>query len=210
MRKQTYWLWMISNVLLALLVTGCGTAEPSPTVTSPSPTTIPVTKVTTTSTPVPPTAEASAPTPVAPVYIGVDIAAANLQVEVPESWTRLEPDWVWAPEQESELRLGVKWEDLNPPQEPEAVLLPDNAQIVATSEVELAMGSGRRFLMNIYGPTVDGSDEEAPVETVQIHVLVIQSGEVRRGYDFYAVAPDEEALSEVEPRLQHLIETATL
>jgi hypothetical protein len=162
-------------------------------------------------TPVPatPAEESSEPTPTLPAYVSVDIPAAGLQVEVPAGWTRLEPDWVWAPEAESELRVGVKWEDLNPPQEPEAALLPEDAQIIETSEVDLSIGAGRRFLMSRYGPAVEGGDEQAPVESVHIHVLVTQTGDVRRGFDFYAIAPDENTLPEVKSVLEHLLETIT-
>ncbi|MGC9348128.1 MAG: hypothetical protein ACP5JG_08335 [Anaerolineae bacterium] len=195
-------------VLAIVVLAGCGpngdeTAEPEPTATSepqaaPSATPSPV-------------VEEPTPTSELPTFTTVELPDAGLTFEIPESWVRLDEGTVWAPSQDAAIRVGFKWSELNPPQEPEAVLLPENAQIVSSEQVETSIGNGRRFLVSVYAPATEGGDDDAVVASVETHVLVIISDQdTRRGYDFYAAADSEERLPEAQLVLDRVLATASL
>jgi hypothetical protein len=95
--------------------------------------------------------------------------------------------------------------------EPEAALLPNHAQVLASEQVTLSWGQGRRIVLEVYAPAAQGADVKAPVESVQVHTLVVvdQDG-ARRGYDLYAVGGTAEELAGLEPLLTHVLETSTL
>ncbi|MEJ2735001.1 MAG: hypothetical protein P8189_15780 [Anaerolineae bacterium] len=141
----------------------------------------------------------------------VDILTTGLSVEVPDGWQRLEPNWVWTPDPAGGLRLGVTWVDLTPPQEPEAALLPQNAQIVQSEPVELSWGSGRTFTVEVYGPAAEGSATQAPVQSVETHVIVVaQIGDTRRAFDLFASAPTAAELDTLAPALQDMLDSSAL
>lgn len=143
-------------------------------------------------------------------YRKVTVPEVGVAFDVPADWQRLAPEFAWAPAVESDLRLGVNGTQLEPPMEPEAVLLPNHARIVASDAVNLGWADGRRFTLEVYGPAAERADEKAPIESVQIHVLVVvvRGGE-RLGVDFYASAPSADALVELEPALTKMLETAS-
>jgi hypothetical protein len=151
------------------------------------------------------------PLPGQETYQRVEIADTGLSLELPAGWLRLDPEWAWMPAEGSDLRLGVNWIDLQPPMEPEAALLPNHAQVLSSEQVTLSWGQGRRVVLEVYAPAAQGADVKAPVESVQIHVLVVvdQDG-ARRGYDFYAIGGTAEELAGLEPLLAHVLETSTL
>jgi len=124
-------------------------------------------------------APTSSPTP-APVCQEVNILEAGLVFEVPASWQRLEPEWVWALNSDNSLRLGLNWMDVQPPQEVEAALLPTPSQVVQSEPVELGWASGRRFTIEVYAPVAQGGDTRAPVQSVETHVIVVVSLEGTR------------------------------
>jgi hypothetical protein len=169
---------------------------------------------TATAAPASPTAEPVAPTaapgaPLAPgAFQAVVAPELGLAFEVPSGWSRLDPELAWMPDGTPDVRLGFNWLEIQPPMEPEAVLLPDNAQILQAEPVALAWDSGRRFTLEVYGPVAEG---KAPVESVETHVLIVisQAG-TRYGLDFYGVAPNAERLLDLEPALQHMLQSATL
>ncbi len=137
-------------------------------------------------------------------YTRVAIAEAALAVEIPAGWLRLEPDWVWTPSEGSELRVGVKWADLQPPQEIEAAMLPVPAVVLSSQPVTANWGDGRWFTVAVYGT---GNS----FQTVEAHVLfVLQQNGVRRALDLYAVAPDEAQLAAQQPVLQRMLTSARL
>jgi hypothetical protein len=76
-------------------------------------------------------------------YTRIEITEASLSAEIPAGWLHLEPEWIWTPSEDSPLRLGIKWIDLTPPQEAEAVLLPQPAQVIDSQEMALSWGDGR-------------------------------------------------------------------
>jgi len=150
------------------------------------------------------TPETATPT----AYRLVEIPEAGMRFEIPAGWVQLTPETVWTPEDDNDLRIGFTWTTLGPPVELEAALLPNHAQIVASEPLALGWGDGRSFTLEVYGTASPGG-EQAPVEAVEIHALIVLSvnGE-RRGFDFYASAPTVEQLVEIEPVLTRVLETA--
>jgi hypothetical protein len=141
----------------------------------------------------------------------VEIPQVGLSFEMPADWQRIESEWAWAPGSESALRLGVNGVGLEPPMEPEAVLLPNHAQILDAVPIQLAWGEGRRFLLERYAPAAesDGAEVKAPIEAVEMHALsVIELDGESLGLDLYASAPTAEALAGMEPLFQHVVGTA--
>jgi hypothetical protein len=142
-------------------------------------------------------------------YQRVNVAQAGLSLEVPVEWGQVEPG-VWAAPGDDGSRLGVQWANLQPPQEPEAALLPQPAQVIESGPVQLAWGSGRWFVVEVYGEAVQGQGR-APVEAVEIHTLiVVERNGARRAYDVYASAPTREQLLILEPVLDHALESVVL
>lgn len=140
-------------------------------------------------------------TPGEPSYQQVLVPEIGLAFDAPADWRRLEPEMAWTPEMGSEVRLGFDWMELEPPMELEAAMLPSPAQIVDSRPVDLGWVEGRRFTLDVY----------APEESFQMHVLcTLNRGGKRLGLDFYAVALSPEALQELEPLLQHVLDTAQL
>lgn len=140
-------------------------------------------------------------------YHPVQIGDSGLSVEVPDGWLQLGPEWVWTPAADSALRLGVQWADLNPPAEPEAVLLPQPAQVLSSEPIDLNWATGRTVRLEVYGPS---EGEKAPVVSVEEHTLIqITADGARRVFDLYASAPDEASLQELLPLLQQMRETST-
>jgi len=164
-----------------------------------SPTEIPATDV-------PPTA---APQDAALIYQTVLVSPADLRVEIPEEWVSEGAGDVWTPAPGDARRVGVSRANLAPPEEAEAVLLPENAQVLESEAVETPLGTGRSFTMEIYGATPQADDAKADVASVEMHILiVVTTDDQRTGYDFYAVAPTTDALDTVLPVLAHIVETA--
>ena len=106
---------------------------------------------------------------------------------------------------------GLKAYALGSPEvEPEAVLLPQPAQVLDAQPVELAWGSGRRFTMEVYGEAEEGTGQ-APVESVETHVLVVMEQEgTRWAIDVYASAPSAGQLAEMEDVLQRALASVAL
>jgi hypothetical protein len=141
------------------------------------------------------------------IYQEMVLPEAGLTFEVPEHWTRLDPEIAWAPP-ELDMRVGFAWQDLQPPMEPEAVMLPGNAQILDSRPVSRNWAEGRSITLEVYTSAAQGG--EAAVESVETHILiVVERQERRRVYDFYASAPTDEALEGVRGVLWHMFNSAT-
>ncbi len=149
-----------------------------------------------------------------PSYQPVFVPELGLTFDAPADWPQLEGEMAWMPEvgeAGDELRLAFNWMELEPPVELEAAMLPQRAQIIDSSPVDLGWTGGRRFTLEAYAPEGGNGDAQSPVESFQTHTLVtLEQGEKRLGLDFYAVAPSAEALQEVEPLLQRMLDTARL
>lgn len=142
-------------------------------------------------------------------YERVQVAGAGLSLEVPCGWTQVEAG-TWAASEDEALRLGVRWADLEPPQEAEAALLPQPAQVLDAEPVELTWGSGRRFTVEVYGQAVEGAGQ-APVEAVETHVLVVVERDgARRAIDVYAGAPSAGELAGLESVLERALASVVL
>jgi hypothetical protein len=158
--------------------------------------------------------EATEPPPIQEMrFQTVEIPQVGLSFEVPADWQRLEPEWVWAPSPGSAVHLGVNGVELEPPMEPEAVLLPNHAQILDSEPIHLSWGEGRRFLLERYGPAAESEGEErkAPVEAVELHIVsIIEQRDDSLALNLYASAPTMEDLAQIEPLFQHVWGTATM
>ena len=142
-------------------------------------------------------------------YVRVHLTDVGMSFEVPADWIE-GPSTVWTAAGDDSLRLGVKWVDLQPPQEPEAALLPQPAQILESESVALTWGSGRRFTLEVYGEAVEGGGQ-APVESVETHVLVvIERKGGRRAFDVYVSARNAEQLAGLEDVLAHALASVVL
>jgi len=213
-------------VLSAVLLTvGCGVlpqnAEvPSdaalPTETAPAatvlppdtPATDPASPTETPATDVPPT---TIPLAEDLTYQVVLISPGDLQVEIPDSWVSEGMEALWMPSSGDVRSVGVSHANLVPPTEAEAVLLPENAQVLDSEAVQIPLGTGRQFKLEVYGATPQGEDAKADVASVEMHILVVvTTDDQRTGYDFYASAPTAEGLDAVLPVLSHMVETAKL
>jgi hypothetical protein len=195
----------------ALLLSGCGLIPQSGQgVETPPTPTLAVVEPTPEAVDPTPTAPAP-PEPETPTTVVVEIPDWGLSFEVPSDWTHLEPEWRWAPEAGSELGVGVHWMTLEPPQEPEAVMLPAPSEVVSSEPVELSFGAGRWVVLNVFAAGGEGEEEVGPIASVEAHVLVVVSrGGVRQAYGFFASAPDHDGLEMLEPVLKQMVETAIL
>lgn len=82
-------------------------------------------------------------------YQSVEITEARLTIQVPSSWQQLSPEWAWTPLDGTERRVGLKWVDLQPPLEAEAVMLPNHSQVLRSEPVELGWATGRRITLEV-------------------------------------------------------------
>ncbi|MBC7334652.1 MAG: VCBS repeat-containing protein [Clostridia bacterium] len=143
-------------------------------------------------------------------YTRVDLTEAGLSLEIPTAWTQIDAA-TWVSPEDDAMRLGVRWAILEPPQEPEAVLLPTPSQIIHSEPVELSWASGRSFTVEVYAPAAQGGDTQAPVQSVETHMLIVVSlGDTRRAFDFFASGQTAEQLNILAPSLQHMLETSIL
>jgi hypothetical protein len=141
-------------------------------------------------------------------FARIVIAEAGLSTEIPAGWLRPGPAWDWIPSENSAVHLGITWADLTPPQEAEAVLLPQPAQILDSEEITLTWGSGRLFTVEVYAPASEGK-AAATRRSVEMHaIVVVAQGGVRRAFDLYATAPDETALGAQEALLLQMLDSS--
>jgi hypothetical protein len=137
------------------------------------------------------------------------VSEARLSLEVPAAWMPVEPG-TWAAPDDEALRLGVRWADLEPPQEPEAAMLPKPAQILESWPVELSWGSGRWFTMEVYEEAEEGAGQ-APVKAVEYHVLVVVDRDGgRRAIDVYASAPTGDQLAGLDAAFERAMRSVVL
>ncbi len=144
-------------------------------------------------------------------YQAVTIPEAGLVLEVPVSWEQRAPQWAWEPLGNQGQQVGVKWLDVQPPQEVEAALLPTPSQIVESEEVDLAWAKGRSFTLEVYGPTTESGDSKAPIVAMEQHVIVVvEQDSGRRAYDFYASAKTAEQLAVVKPVFHQMLASTNM
>jgi hypothetical protein len=145
-------------------------------------------------------------------YGPVAIPELGLTLEVPQGAARLEPLYEWAVVDVPEGRLGFSYTKFEPPMGPEAVL-PGPSVSLGSEPVSFPWGEGRYYLVEVYGeaPPADEGETQAPVESVEKHIVVTSEVEGKRYFlDFYAGAPTAEGLAAIEPLLQRVVESVTL
>lgn len=187
---------LVIAIVAGFILGACAAQEPAPVPTT-APTRDP---------------EAALPTePLAEVtYAEVELTGLSLTLEVPAFWQRLGLDWAWSPAEDGLPRVGVVWRDLQPPEEPEAVL-PSPSQVLDSEPIDLGWASGRRVTLEVYAPGPGTGDTQAPAQSVQAHVLlVVQDGSIRRAYDLFAAATSAADLEAIEPIFQHMLDTISV
>jgi Tol biopolymer transport system component len=181
-------MFVIASLLLVMAMMGCEAMTPADS-SVPSPHSQPV------------------------IYPRVTVAEAGLEIDAPSSWRRLEPGWAWVSTDGEGYCVGVNWADLEPPMEPEAAMLPGPSLVLDSVPVDLGWASGQRLTAEVYAPAVSGggSDAAASVKAVERHtVVVVNQGDMRRAYDFYASAPNADVLSMLDPVLDAMVSSVKL
>ena len=142
-------------------------------------------------------------------YQREQLADAGLSLEVPVDWIAAGPG-VWTMPGGEGPFLGVKWIDVQPPQEPEAALLPQPAQIlesVRSSWLGVVVGVSSCWST---GEAVEG-EGQAPIDRIEAHVLVVVDwAGGRRAFDVYVSAFSAEQLAGTESELEHALATVVL
>ena len=131
-------------------------------------------------------------------YTRVEVTEASLRLEIPAGWIRPGPEWEWMPSEGGPVALGITWIDLVPPQEAEAALLPQPAQILESEPITLTWGQGRLFTVEVYAPASEGK-ASATMQSVEMHaIIVVPENGRQRAFDLYTSAPDHTALAAQE------------
>nr|MBN1229479.1 hypothetical protein [Anaerolineae bacterium] len=138
-------------------------------------------------------------------WAAVSIPEAGLDFEIPAGWFRLEPDWQWQATPDDTSLIGVRWADIDPPAEPEAIMLPDNAVMLDRVPVELDWTTAYRYTVEVYAEAEAG-DADPQVVSVEHHVLITITGDNgRRVIDCYAAATSADDLAVLEAVLDHMV-----
>jgi hypothetical protein len=174
---------LVGILLLAMLAVACGSGGvPAPTPTGPTAT---------------------------PREAGnrISIPEIGLTFEIPGGWQRQGHEWIWAPvsppASSEGQHIGVSWKEIRRGQEPEALLLPENAVMLdRTPGPEIAWGTVAAYRLQVMVPGGQGQ-----TQAVEMHVVVRG---MDKYYDFYASAPAGEQLAALEPVLQHMLASASL
>jgi hypothetical protein len=202
-----------TTTILILLLGACAPlpntpgTSPTPTLEHPSPTMQPSPQTPTVPLP---------PIPTVASYQRVAISEVGLSFQVPSGWDRLGSEWAWAPPGTGGQvgrgpAIGVNWDHLDPSEEAEAILLPWPSEVVESESVQLSWGDGRRFTLEVFAPTAGGDATRAPVISVQTHVLVVVAeGGGRLGFDIYATGETLDQLTQLDPFLEHMLDSSEL
>lgn len=138
----------------------------------------------------------------------IDVHEAGISFEIPANWQQPTEELRWIPEAGAESALGFTWLALDPPQEPEAALLPSPSQVLSSTEIDPGWGKGRSITLEVFGVAGAEDDTQAPVEAVQNHIIIIADQEQRKlAFDFFSTAPNMELLLELESALEGMLES---
>lgn len=150
-------------------------------------------------------------TPVIVVYEKYSIDGLGT-LDVPGDWvlTVEERGYAWSPPGRTAERVGVHWADLQPPAEPEAVLLPLGAEVVESSDLALpwAPANARRVRIRVLGTATPAAGGQAPVRAVETYILAVVPQETgRQAIGLYASAADAETLAQLDALLQQMAQS---
>ncbi|MFO7942988.1 MAG: GerMN domain-containing protein [Anaerolineales bacterium] len=141
----------------------------------------------------------------------ITIPSEGLQFEIPASWKKVEGAQAWNPEGNDKVYLGFHTEEIEPPAEVEAVMMPSalapspQAITQGREEISTNLGDAFRYTIHIVDPNAEG-EEPVGVET---HVIYIKTEEDSKiAYDFYLGAPDEKGINKYLPILLHTLDTS--
>ena len=142
-------------------------------------------------------------------YLSIAIQETGITFVVPVSWERIGDEWIWEPAGDQDQYVGVRWIDLQPPQEPEAALLPQPSQILNTEEIHLSGIAGRTFVLEVYDTASEGGSTKAEIQSVEKHAIVVVDFDGgRRAVDFFASASSLDQLNIVAPVYTQLLDSA--
>jgi len=137
----------------------------------------------------------------------VEAADIGLRFRAPDGWPS-PAAWTWAAPGEAGRLLGFRWAQIAPPDLPEAIFLPANAQSLGSEPVDLGWAAGRWHEVAVYRPVEQGQ-AGGQVEAYERHIIVLfQHGGRRIGVDFYARAPTEAGLAGLLPLLEQMVDSA--
>lgn len=147
--------------------------------------------------------------PPAPPWMPVQVAELNLNIQVPRGWES-PTTWVWVSPDDPTSLVGFQWGWVNPPDLPEAIFLPANAQMRDSGDLVLERTSGRWYEIEIYYPPQEG-DENIQIQVYERHlVLLYPTNGQRLGVDFYARANSLEGLAALKDVIENMAESASL
>ena len=110
--KTRWWMYVVTALMLVTALVGCAAMSPADR-------------------------RASSPNGKPVACQPWTIAEAGLELDVPSGWQRLEPGWVWAPNDVDGYYVGVNWAALEPPMEAEAAMLPSPSLVLDSVPVDL-------------------------------------------------------------------------
>jgi len=143
-------------------------------------------------------------------YQKIEVPELDLMYEIPANWYQGVNGEIWFTDETPGAFIGVKWLDLEAPQEPEAVLLPHPSRTIFSGDFDLDGVAGRMIGLETYAHVSEG-DEKASVVTVETHVIaVVVSDNQRRALDVYVGADSQAELESIVAVYQHLLGTLSL
>ncbi len=143
----------------------------------------------------------------AAAWTTVEVADIGLRFQAPDGWPS-PAAWTWTAPGAAGRLLGFQWAQSAPPNLPEALFLPANAQSLGSEPVDLGWAAGRWHAVAVYRPVEQGQ-AGGQVEAYERHVIVLFERDGQRiGVDFYARAPTEEGLAGLLPLLEQMVESA--
>ncbi len=125
------------------------------------------------------------------------IEAIGMRFDLPEGFqgrpSDLEGQYIYAYRDDPNLQVSVEWARLEPPMEPEAVLLPSPSRVLKSEPMELAWGTGRLVTLELLGSADEG--QVAPVVGASKHLLVVRTDDQGRlGISIALRAPELDQL----------------
>ena len=207
--------WIIAVALCLMIITMAGGCQPgTPAQVTPLPEATETAELEQ-ATPLPEATETAIPEqetmPTEEPSQWIEMPDIGLSFALPTTWGRQE-EGVWVEEgHEASSSVGVRWAELEPPMEAEAVLLPEQSLVLESEAVTLAWGDGRTFIVETYATLPEEGTDQAAVQSVEKHTIVVAcSNGSRLAIDLYATAEDVETLSSIEPILEDVVNSSTL
>ena len=135
--------------------------------------------------------------------VDITIDGSVWSFEIPADWTRIGSDWLWMQEGYDDRVIGVAWKFIQPPAEPEASMLPENAVMLDRYPLELDWTMIDVHKLEVFSYPA-GKDPETL--NFQLHALITTSYEEGKFIiDFYAEAETPQEMAQLESILQYML-----